>query len=46
MNNVNSSFLKDIFTPKRDPKSRPHDILGKHHNSAKYGDKSLISFRS
>ena len=45
INNVNPSFMKDIFTPKRDPKIRPHDILVKHHKSTKYADKSLISFR-
>ena len=35
--------MKDIFTPKADPKIRPYDILVKHHKSAKYGDKSLIA---
>ena len=35
--------MKEIFTPKRDPKSRPYDILVEHHNSAKYGDNSCIA---
>ena len=35
--------MKEIFTPKRDPKSRPYDILVEYHNSAKYGDKSCIA---
>ena len=35
--------MKDKFTPKRDPKIRPYDILVKHHKSAKYSDKSLIA---
>ena len=35
--------MKEIFTPKRDPKSRPYDILVEHHNSAKYGHKSCIA---
>ena len=43
INNINPNFMKDIFTPKRDPKIRPYDIFVKHHKSAKYGDKSLIA---
>ena len=35
--------MKDISTPKRDPKIRPSDILVKHHKSARYGDKILIA---
>ena len=35
--------MKDTFTPKRDPKIGPYDILVKHHKSAKYGDKSWIA---
>ena len=35
--------MKEIFTPKRDPKIRSYDILVEHHNSAKYGDKSCIA---
>ena len=35
--------MYDIFTPKRNPKIRPYDILDKHHESAKYDDKSLIA---
>ena len=43
INNINPSFMKDIFTPKRDPKVWLYDIIVKHHKSAKYGDKSLIA---
>ena len=41
INNTIPSFMKYIFTPKRDPKIKPFDILVKHHKSAEYGDKSL-----
>ena len=34
--------MKDMFTPKRNSKIRPYDILVKYHKSRKYGDKSLI----
>ena len=46
INNINLSFMKYIFTPKRDPKIRPYDILVKHHKSARYADNVLYSFRS
>ena len=39
---INLSFIKNIFTSKTGPTSRPYDILVKYHKSAKYGDKSLI----
>ena len=32
--------MYDIFTPKRNPKIRPDDILDKYHESAKYDDES------
>ena len=35
--------MKDILTPKRNPKIRPFDILVKHHKSEKYVDKSVIA---
>ena len=43
INNINPSFMKDIFTPKYDPKIRLFHVLVKHYKSAKYGDKSLIA---
>ena len=43
MNNINSSFMKDIFTPRNDPKVRPMDIFVKHHMSTKYDGRSLIA---
>ena len=42
INKINLSFMKDIFTHKRDPKMRPFEIFVKHRSSAKYSDKSLI----
>ena len=44
INNINPSFMKDMFTPKRNPKTRSFGILIKHHKFAKYGDKNLIAF--
>ena len=41
--NINPSFLKNIFTLKRDPKISPYDILVKHHKTAKHDEKSLIA---
>ena len=35
--------MQDLFTPKKNPKIRPYDILDKHHESAKYDDKILIA---
>ena len=40
-NNINPSYMKNIFTPKTNAKIRPHDIIVRHHNTATYGDKSL-----
>ena len=39
--NLNPNYMKNIFTPKLHPKLRPNDILIKHHNTIKYGAKSL-----
>ena len=33
VNNLNSNYTKDIFTPKLHPKIRPNNILVKHHNT-------------
>ena len=41
VNNLNPNYMKDIFTPKLQPKIRPNDILVKHHNTITYGTKSL-----
>ena len=41
VNNLNPNCMKDILTPKLDPKVRPNDILVKHHNTIRYGTKSL-----
>ena len=41
VNNLNPNNMKDIFTPKLNPKVRPNDILVKHNDTIKYGTKSL-----
>ena len=43
INNLNPPFMKEIFTPKVDPKVRPNDIIVKRHNTTKYGTKSLTT---
>ena len=43
INNINPSYMKNIFTSKRKAKIRPHDIIVRHHNTATYGDKSLTA---
>ena len=41
INNINPSYMKNIFTPKTNSKIRPHDIIVRHHNTVTYGDKGL-----
>ena len=41
VNNLNSNYMKDIFTPKLHLKVRPNDILIKHCNTITYDIKSL-----
>ena len=44
INNLNTSFMKDIFTPKSQSKVQPNDlIVNKRHNTSKYGTKSLTT---
>ena len=43
VNNLNPSFMKNIFTSKENAKVRPNNIVVKSHNSATYGDKSLMT---
>ena len=43
VNNVNPSFMKDIFTSKVNPKVRPNNLIVKRHNTTKYGTKSLTT---
>ena len=45
-NNINPSYMKNIFTPKTNAKIRPHDIIVRHHNTATYGNKSLTALGS
>ena len=41
INNINPSYMRNIFTPKLNAKIWPHDIIVRHHNPATYGDKIL-----
>ena len=43
INNINPSYIENIFTPKTNAKMRPLDIIVIHHNTAIYGDKSLTA---
>ena len=45
INNIDPSYMKNIFTPKPNAKIRPHDITVRDHNTATYGDKSLTALR-
>ena len=40
IHNLDSSFLKEMFKTKVNPRVRPNDIIVKVHNRATYGDKS------
>ena len=43
INNINPSYMKNIFTPKTDAKIWPYDIIVRHHNTATYSNKSLTA---
>ena len=43
INDLNPSFMKNIFTSKTMAKVRPYDLLVKSRNSEKYGNKSLMA---
>ena len=42
VNNLNPSFMKNIFTSKENTRVCPSNIVVKSHNSAPYEDKSLM----
>ena len=42
-NNINPSYMKNIFTPKTDAKIWPYDIIVRHLNTATYSNKSLTA---
>ena len=42
VNDLNPSFMKNIFTSKENARVRPNNIVIKSHNSATYGGKSLM----
>ena len=33
LNNINPSYMNNIFTPKTNAKIRPYDIIVRHHNT-------------
>ena len=43
INNLDQSFMKNIFTSKENVRVCPNNIVVKSHNSATYGDKSLMT---
>ena len=43
VNTLNPSFMKNIVTSKENARVRPNNIVVKSHNSATYGDKSLMT---
>ena len=42
-NNLNPTSMKDIFKPKINARVPPNNMTARHHNSATYGDKRLIT---
>jgi len=43
INDLNPTFMKNIFTSKITAKVRPYDLQVKTRNSEKYGNKSLMA---
>ena len=43
INNLNSSYMKNIFIQKSCAEIRPHDIIESYRKTARYSDKSLKS---
>ena len=43
ISNINPSYMKNIFTPKTNAKTRPHDIIARNYNTATYGNKRLTA---
>ena len=43
INNINPSYMKNVFISKRNAKTRPHDIIVRHHTFATEGDNSLTA---
>ena len=38
--NLNSDFMKNVFTSKQNARVSPHDLIVRSRNTATYGDKS------
>ena len=43
VNNLYPSFMKNMFTSKENARVHPNNIVVESHNSATYGDKSLMT---
>jgi len=43
INELNPSFMKNVFSAKKNAKIRPNDILVKSHKTVTYGGKSLTT---
>ena len=43
INNINLSYMKNIFHFKNNSKIRTHDIIAGHHNTATYSNKSFTA---
>ena len=43
VNNLNPSFMKNIFTSKENARVRPNNLVAKSHNSATYGNKRFMA---
>ena len=43
VNNLNPSFMENIFTLKENARVCPNNIVVESHNSTTYGDKSLMT---
>ena len=43
VNNLNPSFMKNIFTSKENARVRTNNIVAKSNNSSTHGDKSLMT---
>ena len=42
-NEINPPYMKNVFTPKENPKVRQNDIIVKHINTSRFGTQSLRS---
>ena len=43
LNEINPPYVKNIFTPKENPKARHNDIMVKHINTSRFGTQRLTT---